>query len=843
MRSLAILACAAALCAGESFTPPAVWGKDQGNPVPVDGQPRWRLDQIFPGNPEDGAAYVTMGWAGDKWFNDKGNQSGQPAVHCKDGGNLEFGIRARGGGDLDYVKGAALVFMAPKDGRYSWSGQVDVWRWEGGATTFLKVMKRFKKGDSWSVEPLSSEALKPEKGNQLNPVEAVLKAGDELAIIPWHDGHWSGANVTLVKPTVTLIATGAAAAGPKLAAAIPFEPGKGGSAAGRPLPDVPGVANVRDFGAKGDGKTDDTAAIQKAISENRSRGGRIVYLPAGTYLVSDKLSYGDNLEQAKFLTIQGQGRDQSIIRLKDSAPGYDKRKAVLSQFEGKTTGMAFNNCVYDLTIDVGSGNPGAVALEWMNNNSGSCERVTLRAGKDSGHTGFDLTKHEPGPGLVRYLVVEGFDYGINSVQTCFSMTFEHVKLKGQRKAGIRNNTQTLFLRKILSENSVPALIFADETPYGAVMVYDSVFTGVGPEAAKVAAVIANRPQIELRNVSQTGYAKLVDLSKAKQPDLAGPGQKADWWPNVGAKTAAFEGTPAQMLNLPIEESPEIAWDPPAKWAVVNPKRLEADFDDSPAIQEALDWAAKNGRTSLLVPGNLKLGSPITVPAEIRRICGTDSLSEIAPDLARSTEPVWRIGAGKDPIVIERFFVHDFGNRNAVKNNVWIEHASQRTVVCGRGAVCGVPYRGLPASKGAKLFLEDLTIADLTITGQNVWMRQWNPETNGVMLTNNGGTVWIFGTKTETATGTWIRTTGGGKTEVLGGYIYPSWRHKDTPAPPPMFIVDDGSSFSACFKEQVFQGYMCYPVTIRQTRGSETKDLGRECYTDMGWVPIVSATPK
>ena len=301
-----------------------------------------------------------------------------------------------------------------------------------------------------------------------------------------------------------------------------------------------------------------------------------------------------------------------------------------------------------------------------------------------------------------------------------------------------------------------------------------------------------------------------------------------------------------MLNLPIEETPEIAWDPPAKWAVVNPQRLDADFDDSPAIQEALDWAVKNGRTSLFVPGNVKFGSSINVSAQIRRIIGTDSLSEVAPDLARTKDPVWRIGAGKDPVVIERFFVHDFGNRNAMKNNVWIEHASQRPVVFGRGAMAGGPYRGLPASKGAKVFIEDITIADLTITGQNVWMRQWNPETNGVMMTNDGGTVWILGTKTETETATWIRTTGGGKTEVLGGYIYPSWRRENSPAPKPRFVVDDGSSFSffsACFKEQVFQGYMCYPVTIRQTRGTETRDLGRECYTDMGLVPIISATPK
>lgn len=57
--------------------------------------------------------------------------------------------------------------------------------------------------------------------------------------------------------------------------------------------------NVKDFGAKGDGKTDDTAAINRAISS----GGRcapgacnsttttpaVVYFPKGTYMISSSI--------------------------------------------------------------------------------------------------------------------------------------------------------------------------------------------------------------------------------------------------------------------------------------------------------------------------------------------------------------------------------------------------------------------------------------------------------------------------------------------------------------------------------------------------------------------------
>ena len=47
---------------------------------------------------------------------------------------------------------------------------------------------------------------------------------------------------------------------------------------------APKVFDVRDSGAKGDGKTSDTVAIQQALDECGRAGGGIVRIPAGTYL-------------------------------------------------------------------------------------------------------------------------------------------------------------------------------------------------------------------------------------------------------------------------------------------------------------------------------------------------------------------------------------------------------------------------------------------------------------------------------------------------------------------------------------------------------------------------------
>ena len=56
------------------------------------------------------------------------------------------------------------------------------------------------------------------------------------------------------------------------------------------LYDIVADVNVRDFGAKGDGKTDDTAAFRAAIAAVGEMGGGTVYVPRGYYCLTDSLT-------------------------------------------------------------------------------------------------------------------------------------------------------------------------------------------------------------------------------------------------------------------------------------------------------------------------------------------------------------------------------------------------------------------------------------------------------------------------------------------------------------------------------------------------------------------------
>ncbi|MBZ0321195.1 MAG: right-handed parallel beta-helix repeat-containing protein [Anaerolineae bacterium] len=75
-----------------------------------------------------------------------------------------------------------------------------------------------------------------------------------------------------------------------------------------------GMVNVRDFGAIGNGETDDTAAIQLAIDSVAIQGG-IVNIPAGVYLISAPIVVRSNV------SVMGNGIGNSVLKVPDNHNG------------------------------------------------------------------------------------------------------------------------------------------------------------------------------------------------------------------------------------------------------------------------------------------------------------------------------------------------------------------------------------------------------------------------------------------------------------------------------------------------------------------------------------------
>lgn len=80
-------------------------------------------------------------------------------------------------------------------------------------------------------------------------------------------------------------------------------------------------ASVKDFGAVGDGVTDDTAAINRAFRELFSRESnaqvrRSLFFPAGIYIVTDTVKI------PAYAKVYGEGKNSSIVRQTAVTPGF-----------------------------------------------------------------------------------------------------------------------------------------------------------------------------------------------------------------------------------------------------------------------------------------------------------------------------------------------------------------------------------------------------------------------------------------------------------------------------------------------------------------------------------------
>jgi Ca2+-binding RTX toxin-like protein len=105
------------------------------------------------------------------------------------------------------------------------------------------------------------------------------------------------------------------------------------------------VFNARDYGALGDGVTDDTQAIQAAIDAAAVTGGE-VYLPEGTYIVSSHLQADASscLYLRSGVTLAGDGAGATTLRLADGS-GTVVSGIVQTVYNTQNVGA------HDLTID------------------------------------------------------------------------------------------------------------------------------------------------------------------------------------------------------------------------------------------------------------------------------------------------------------------------------------------------------------------------------------------------------------------------------------------------------------------------------------------------------------
>lgn len=584
---------------------------------------------------------------------------------------------------------------------------------------------------------------------------------------------------------------------------------RGGDAA---FPPDSGIVDVTrpPYSAKGDGVADDTRAIQRALDDHPNAGA-VIYLPRGTYRVTDTLRWpkGDRggMEE-KRTVLMGESREKSVVRLPDNCPGFgDPAKPKPVAWTGQKPAQRFANAVRNLTVDTGTGNPGAIGLQFMANNQGTVADVTIRSADGGGPVGLDLGyTDENGPLLLKNVRVSGFEVGVKTAHAVNSVTAEHLALDRQRKYGLWNAGQVLSVRKLTSTNAVPA-VFNAKGP-GVLTLVDAELTGA-KGAADLPAVV-NEATLFARNVTATGYKRALETAGG---DAAAPaGLRVDEF--TTHRPASLFPSAGKSLGLPVEETPAVPDDDPSTWESVrrhgaggNDYNRRDRNDDTAGFQKAIDA----GRPTVVVPrGFYVLNDTVRIRGKVRRIVFMGSQVVAGRGFRGSDKPVFRFEDGDEPVVVFEQLNQTYGSQE----KVWFEHAARRTLVL-RNSIMG----RYESAGGGRVFIEDVCGGPFIFRRQDVWARQLNQETEGTHVVNDGGRLWVLGYKTERG-GTLLETTSGGRTEVLGCFAYcTTGASKD-----PMFVVRD-SAFSATMGEAHFGGR--FDVLVRETRGAETKELTRK----------------
>ncbi|MDH6534169.1 gluconolaconase [Parabacteroides sp. 52] len=117
------------------------------------------------------------------------------------------------------------------------------------------------------------------------------------------------------------------------------------------LPENKTWVNLKSLGAKGDGYTDDTDVIEKAIADHQT-----LYLPSGHYRVTRPIVL------KKHTNLVGLHPSATVILLRDSTPAYQGIGSPLPLLEAPQGGT---NIVSGIGLNTSGINPRAVAAKWM----------------------------------------------------------------------------------------------------------------------------------------------------------------------------------------------------------------------------------------------------------------------------------------------------------------------------------------------------------------------------------------------------------------------------------------------------------------------------------------------
>lgn len=374
-------------------------------------------------------------------------------------------------------------------------------------------------------------------------------------------------------------------------------------------PDDPAAVVVK---GKGDGRADDTDAIQRALDSARDDTGHgIVFLPSGRYRLTRTIIVPIGVR------VFGVGKTRPVLVLADNTPGFQDGVSTMVVFSGgdqynvgdvpvpvptvvprdkvvrDANSATFYSSMSNVDVEIGEGNTGAAAVRFRVAQHGFLSHMNFRLG--SAFAGV----YQAG-NVMEDLHFQGGRYGIVSEKTspAWQFTLVDSTFDGQRDAAIREHEARLTMINVAMRNT-PVGVQIDEG-YGdslwakglrlenvsraalSIGSEKSVFTQVGLDNA----VASNTPV--LVRFAETGRT-IAGRAGAYRVASFNHGVKVSGLETVGATDTDVRIAP--LSRLPAAPAPAIREMPAiGEWINVKGLGVKGDgrSDDTAAIQRAID---------------------------------------------------------------------------------------------------------------------------------------------------------------------------------------------------------------------------------------------------------------
>jgi len=620
-----------------------------------------------------------------------------------------------------------------------------------------------------------------------------------------------------------------------------------------------GVVNVKSFGAKGDGVTDDTAAILRAIDPVQTLTGpyvsaglinplvapvfhnKPVYFPAGTYLVSntlekrikDKVSGYLGLPDGRYfcgLILLGADQGQTRIRLIDNAPGFGDRSKPKAVIFTASSMILRLSSVVDSNGDLLTGKTAADVV--ATSKLGGKNYINFGEGNDA-YMNFienitvDIGRGNPG--------AIGIDFVGSNVAGIRNVTVRD--LYGVASIGINMKRfgPGPYYAKNIQVDGFDVGIDVSQPEYAV------TFENIRIDYSRITGLRNNQNSLAIRgltvtssrgpaitNLAPAGLIVIVDslLRRTAITGLQDAVQNSGYinMRNVrvegfsaflrGPTPAvadgiyfgnAFLGKSSTSWSLPIQDFPKVSLGSDGADVTTYGADPTGAGDSTIAIQSALN----SGKATVYFPhGQYKVTKHLIVPPAVRRIEGLFSTIRkgawINPQIG-----IFQAQNFSYPLEISSL---NFDNTNLGNNIAFTVLGTQPFLVrdsfnLGLTAVA----QGVT---GGRLFIENIATGGLSFKGPSqIWARQLNSEGSGSRVNNNNADLWILGIKTE-GNVTAVSNNGlDSRTEVLGGLVY----NVNTANPAiPAFRNIDGKMLVS-YVEEAFSVPTAYTIHVQDVK--------------------------